>query len=62
MGLTMRALGFLFSNTEALDSVREFVITADALERQTCIDFFPQLNDVLQQNLKSKVSLSGWKF
>ena len=55
-------LGFLLSNAGASGSVQQFVITIDALEQQTGIDFFPQLDDALEQSLESKVSLSGWKF
>lgn len=57
-----RMLGFLLSNAEASGSIQEFVITIDALEQQTGIDFFWQLEDVLEQSLESKVSLSGWRF
>ena len=55
-------LGFLLSNAGASGSIQEFVITIDALEQQTGIDFFWQLEDVLEQSLESKVSLAGWRF
>ena len=61
-GSSPKMLGFLLSNAGASGSVQQFVITIDALEQQTGIDFFPQLEDALEQNLESKVSLSGWKF
>jgi endonuclease G len=55
-------LGFLLSNAGASGSVQQFVVTIDALEQQTGIDFFPQLEDALEQSLESKVSVSGWGF
>lgn len=61
-GSNPKMLGFLLSNAGASGSVQQFVITIDALEQQTGIDFFPQLEDALEQSLESKVSLSGWKF
>ena len=61
-GSNPKMLGFLLSNAGASGSVQQFVITIDALEQQTGIDFFPQLEDALEQSLESKVSLSGWGF
>ena len=61
-GASPKMLGFLLSNAGESGSVQQFVITIDALEQQTGIDFFPQLEDALEQSLESKVSLSGWKF
>ena len=61
-GKQPRMLGFLLSNAGASGSIQEFVITIDALEQQTGIDFFWQLEDVLEQSLESKVSLAGWRF
>ena len=61
-GASPKMLGFLLSNAGASGSVQQFVITIEALEQQTGIDFFPQLDDALEQSLESKVSLSGWKF
>jgi endonuclease G len=61
-GDSPKMLGFLLSNAGATASVQQFVVTVDALEQQTGIDFFPQLEDALEQSLESKVSLSGWNF
>jgi endonuclease G len=61
-GTNPKMLGFLLSNAGTSDAVQKFVVTVDALEQQTGIDFFPQLEDALEQSLESKVSLSGWKF
>ena len=60
-GSNPKMLGFLLSNAGASGSVQQFVVTIDALEQQTGIDFFPQLEDALEQSLESKVSLTGWR-
>lgn len=57
-----KMLGFLLANAGTSASVQQFAVTIDALEQQTGIDFFPQLEDVLEQSLESKVSLTGWRF
>lgn len=61
-GSNPKVLGFLLSNAGASGSVQQFVVTIDALEQQTGIDFFPQLEDAVERSLESKVSLSGWRF
>ena len=61
-GSNPKMLGFLLSNAGASGSVQQFVVTVDALEQQTGIDFFPQLEDAVERSLESKVSLSGWRF
>ena len=61
-GSNPRMLGFLLSNAGASGSVQQFVVTIDALEQQTGIDFFPQLEDAVERSLESKVTLSGWRF
>jgi len=55
-------LGFLLSNAGASGSVQQFVVSVDALEQQTGIDFFPQLEDGLEQSLESKVIMTEWRF
>jgi len=61
-GSNPKMLGFLLSNAGASGSVQQFVVSIDALEQQTGIDFFPQLADEIEQSLESKVSLLGWRF
>lgn len=61
-GSSPKMLGFLLSNAGASGSVQQFVVTVDALEQQTGLDFFPQLEDVLEQSLESKLNLGGWRF
>jgi len=61
-GSNPKMLGFLLSNAGASGSVQQFVVSVDALEQQTGIDFFPQLEDGLEQSLESKVIMTEWRF
>ena len=55
-------LGFVLSNAGASGSLQAFTISVDEIEKQTGLDFFPQLENTLEQSLESKVNLSGWRF
>ena len=55
-------LGFVLSNAGASGSLQAFAVSVDEIEKKTGLDFFPQLENTLEQSLESKVSLSGWRF
>ena len=55
-------LGFVLSNAGASGSLQAFAVSVDEIEKQTGLDFFPQLDNALEQSLESKVNLSGWRF
>jgi endonuclease G len=55
-------LGFVLSNAGASGSLQAFAVSVDEIEKQTGLDFFPQLENALEQSLESKVNLSGWRF
>jgi endonuclease G len=61
-GANPRMLGFVLSNAGASGSVAQFALAVDEIEKKTGLDFFPQLDDALEQALEAKVSLSGWSF
>ena len=61
-GANPRMLGFVLSNAGASGSVTQFALAVDEIEKKTGLDFFPQLDDALEQALEAKVSLSGWSF
>ena len=61
-GSNPKMLGFVLPNASASGSITRFAVSVDEIEKKTGIDFFPQLDDVLEHNLESKVSLIGWKF
>jgi endonuclease G len=61
-GAKPKMLGFILSNAGASGSITRFVVSVDEIEKKTGIDFFPQLDNVIEQQLESRASLSGWSF
>jgi endonuclease G len=61
-GSQPKMLGFVLSNAGASGSLQAFAVSVDEIEKRTGLDFFPQLENTLEQSLESKVSLSGWRF
>jgi endonuclease G len=61
-GSNPKMLGFALSNAGASGSLQAFAVSVDEIEKRTGLDFFPQLENTLEQSLESKVSLSGWRF
>lgn len=59
----IRMIGFLLKNEESNDSIREFVVTVDEIERMTGLDFFPKIPDDLERKLENtppKKAISAW--
>ena len=61
-GTKPKMLGFILSNAGASGSLTRFVVSVDEIEKKTGLDFFPQLDNVIEQQLESRASLSGWSF
>jgi endonuclease G len=61
-GSQPKMLGFVLSNAAASGSFQAFAVSVDEIEKKTGLDFFPQLENTLEQSLESKVNLSGWRF
>lgn len=61
-GSNPKMLGFVLSNAGASGSITRFVVSVDEIEKKTGIDFFPQLDNAIEQQLESRASLSGWSF
>jgi endonuclease G len=61
-GSQPKMLGFVLSNAGASGSLQAFAVSVDEIEKKTGLDFFPQLENTLEQSLESKVNLSGWRF
>jgi endonuclease G len=61
-GFQPKMLGFVLSNAGASGSLQAFAVSVDEIEKKTGLDFFPQLENTLEQSLESKVNLSGWRF
>ena len=61
-GSQPKMLGFVLSNVGASGSLQAFAVSVDEIEKKTGLDFFPQLDNSLEQSLEGKVNLSGWRF
>lgn len=61
-GAEKKAIGFVMPNATSNKPVSAFVKTIDEIEEITGIDFFPELEDDLENELESKVNISKWTF
>jgi endonuclease G len=57
-----RAIGFIFRGNVATGTPRSFAVSVDELEKITGMDFFPQLQDDLEQAVESKFDVRQWNF
>ena len=59
---TPKAIAFLLEHEETNKSLHYFVVPIDTVEHLTGIDFFPHLNDDLEERLESSNSYKDWSF
>ncbi len=59
-GTNPKIIGFILSNSGSSSPVRSFAVTVDEIERRTGINFFPQLEDGVENQIEEVVNLSGW--
>lgn len=57
-----RMIGLILPNASSSKSLDQFVVTVDQIEEQTGIDFFPGLNDELENHLERNSNTTGWSF
>ena len=58
-----KAIGFIIENNRSDIHLREYAVTVDEVERQTGIDFFPDLMlDELEEEIESTLEINKWKF
>ncbi len=55
-----KMIAFLLTHRGEKKPLQEYVVTTDSIERLTGIDFFPFLEDSLEEELESKIDLKGW--
>lgn len=59
-GSNPKIIGFILSNSGSSSPVRSFAVSVDEIESRTGIDFFPQLEDEVENQIEGVVNLSGW--
>ncbi len=57
-----RMIGFLVPHKDSDKPLYEFVVPVDTIEKMTGIDFFPELDDELENRLESKGDYKEWSF
>lgn len=55
-----KMIAFLVPNEKSSKSIFDYVVSVDKLESITGIDFFPQLEDKLENSLEKNVDLHSW--
>lgn len=56
------ALAFLIPHSESEKDLKSFVVAIDEVESITKQDFFPHLEDEIENRIEASNSTSGWKF
>ncbi|MFN5416877.1 MAG: DNA/RNA non-specific endonuclease [Flavobacteriia bacterium] len=55
-----KAIAFLMENENSKSPLKTFVVSIDVLEKLTEIDFFPLVEDKIEEELEEKICLSCW--
>ena len=57
-----KMIAFLMPHSKSNKPLYDFVVSVDAVEALTGIDFFPELDDTLENQLEASNSYKGWRF
>jgi endonuclease G len=57
-----KMIGFLVPHENSNRPLYEFVVSVDEIEKMTGIDFYPNLEDTIENQLESKSDYKGWSF
>lgn len=60
-GKEKKAIAFVMLNAGSKESIFNYAVTIDSVERLTQINFFPVLPDSLENNLESHINVELWK-
>jgi endonuclease G len=56
----VKAIGFLMKNEGSNKSLQSFAVTIDEIEKETGLDFFPQLPDDMEKTLEGSLDVKQW--
>ena len=59
-GSKPKVIGFILSNSGSSSPLRNFAVTVDEIERRTGINFFPQLEDGIENQIEGVLNLTIW--
>lgn len=57
-----KMVAFLMPSVKSKEPIYKFVVSVDVIEKITGIDFFPQLNDAIENDLERKSDYKAWAF
>ena len=59
-GNNPKAIGFIYRNEGVKQPMEDAVYTVDEIEQLTGIDFFPSLDDALEDRIEARARLTDW--
>lgn len=59
-GPDLKAIAFIMPNASSKASLQSYVVSVDEVERVTGINFFPNLDDQVEEQLESRVVVNQW--
>ena len=59
-GKEKKGIAFIMPNEGSKQSIFDFAVSIDSVERLTQIDFFPALPDAIENNLESQINVDLW--
>ncbi|MFN9595871.1 MAG: DNA/RNA non-specific endonuclease [Bacteroidota bacterium] len=59
-GPEYKAIGFIMPNASSKASLQSYAVPIDEVERVTGIDFFPLLDNQLEEQLENRISIGEW--
>ncbi|MBQ0736266.1 DNA/RNA non-specific endonuclease [Aquimarina celericrescens] len=57
-----KIIAFLIPHQNSKESLKKFAVPVDQIEQLTGIDFFPKLEDAIEEKLEASLNTNGWKF
>lgn len=57
-----KVIAFLVPHQDSNLPLQRFVVSVDHIENATGIDFFPELDDTIEDDIEATVNLEDWKF
>jgi endonuclease G len=61
-GNTYKGIGFIIPNKKEQTKIKNFVVPIRFIESLTAIDFFPELQDSIENNIEENLNTSQWEF
>jgi endonuclease G len=58
----VKMIAFLMPHENSKKPLYDFVVSVDSIEKLTGIDFFPQLEDALENELEASSDYKDWSF